>query len=384
MPMRRLSVYLFLTLLIGLGGWHWSHQAHSQPASTPTPTVPKVRQVSALARLEPADKVIKLQVAAARQSDRVLQWYAKEGERVSAGQLLVRLDGADRLQREVEVAQARVRQMESKLAQVLAGSKAGELERQRGEILRLESELARQKQLRHDEVRRLTTEELLHRRNYERFRQLYQQGACSALEVEQRQLTWNAAQRLLEQAQGELRRSQDTLQAQLVSARGEFSRIAEVRPSDVAAAEADVIQAQSEVHRAQAHLRECRILSPQSGTILRIHSRAGERIASSGLAELAETSAMVAIAEVYQNDLGRLRLQQPCRLLTPALNKPLTGKVVRLGQQVQRQNIFSEQPGEQFDQRVVEVRIALDGPSSLLAANWTHLQVQALFEGPPE
>lgn len=344
----------------------------------------KVRQVSALARLEPSSKVIKLQVAAARQSDRIVQWYAKEGERVSSGQLLVRLDGADRLQLEVEVAQARVRQMESKLGQVLAGSKEGELERQRGEILRLESELARQKQLRHDEVRRLTTEELLQRRNYERFCQLYQQGACSALEVEQRQLTWNAAQRLLEQAQGELRRSQDTLQAQLVSARGELSRIAEVRPSDVAAAEADVIQAQSEVHRAQAHLQECQIRAPQAGTILRIHSRAGERISSSGLAELAETSNMVAIAEVYQNDLGRLRLQQPCRLLTPALDRPLTGKVVRLGQQVQRQNIFSEQPGEQFDQRVVEVRIALDAPSSLLAANWTNLQVQALFEVPPE
>lgn len=347
---------------------------------TPSPTPAAVTKVAALARLEPAGKVVKLQVPAARQQDRVLRWLAQEGQAVQRGQLLVELDGAARQQQEVNVAQARLQQSRARLQQVLAGAKHGEVERQQGELQRLDVERKRQREMRQDEFERWRTEEDLTRRNYERFRSLYQQGAASALDLEQRQLAWNTARRQLETARSELRRSQDALQAQIVSARGELERIEEVRPSDVAAAQAEVEASAAELERARVLLQECRIHAPQTGTLLRIHTRAGERISANGLAELAETNQMVAVAEVYQGDLGRLRLQQPCRLVSNAFDHPLRGRVLRLGQQVQRQNIFSEQPGEQFDQRVVEVRVALDPDSNKLARGWTNLQLQAVFE----
>jgi HlyD family secretion protein len=148
----------------------------------------------------------------------------------------------------------------------------------------------------------------------------------------------------------------------------------------VSAAQAEVDAAQAEIRRAQVALDECQILSPISGTLLKIQTRVGERISSNGLAEVGGTGQMVAIAEVYQNDLGRLRKAQNCKLLSPALGEPLQGTVERFGGQVVRQNIFSETPGEQFDQRVVEVRIALDERSSQRASSWTNLQLQALFE----
>jgi len=355
----------------------------SQPGaqtSTPTATPAPVKAVAALARLEPAGKVVNLQVPAARQQDRVQRWHASEGEAVRRGQLLVELDGAPRLDQEVQVAQARLQQSRARLQQVLAGAKRGEVERQQGEIQRLSLERQRQSEIRRDEFERWRTEEDLTRKNYERFRFLYQQGAASALDVEQRQLAWNTARRQLETARSELRRSQETLQAQLSSARGELNRIEEVRPSDVSAAQAEVDASAAEVERARVLLKECRIRAPQNGTLLRIHCRAGERVSSKGLAELAETGQMVAVAEVYQGDVPRLRLQQACLLTSNALTRPLHGRVQRVSQQVQRQNIFSEQPGEQFDQRVVEVRVALDGPSNKLARGWTHLQLQAVFE----
>lgn len=381
MQPNRISTLFLALVCLGAGIWHFRGRAHSQPAPTPTPRVSlTLTQVSALARLEPAGKVVHLQVPAPRQMDRVERWHAQEGDRVSRGQLLVELDGVLRLSRELEVSRARVLQFEARLAQVQAGSKLGEVQRQQGEIRRLEAELGSQVRIRRDELARLATEESLARKNYDRFRQLYQQGACSALELEQRELSWNQARRLWEQARGELERSQSTLRAQLESARGELSRIQEVRPSDVQAALADIEQARSEVERARVALEECRIHAPQAGSLLRIHTRAGERIASQGLADLAETDSMVAVAEVYQNDVQRLRLGQSCRIVSAALPEALQGKVMRLGQLVQRQNIFSEQPGEQFDQRVVEVRIALEPQSSRLAANWTHLQVQAVFD----
>lgn len=354
----------------------------SQPSSkpTPTPTPVAVTKVSALARLEPAGKVVKLQVPAARQQDRVLRWYFQEGQSVQRGQLLVELDGASRQQQEVNVAQARLQQSRARLQQVLAGAKRGEIERQQGELQRLAVERQRQNELRRDEYERWRTEADLTKRNYERFRSLYQQGAASALDLEQRQLAWNQVRRQLETARTELRRSQDTLQAQILSARGELDRIEEVRPSDVAAAQAEVEASAAELERARVVLEEFRIHAPQNGTLLRVHTRAGERISSNGLAELAETNQMVAVAEVYQGDLGRLRLQQPCQLSSNAFEHPLRGRVLRLGQQVQRQNIFSEQPGEQFDQRVVEVRVALEPDSNKLARGWTNLQLQAVFE----
>lgn len=354
----------------------------SQPPGPPvaSPTPEPVRKVAALARLEPAGKVVKLQVPAARQQDRVLRWYFQEGQSLQRGQLLVELDGASRQQQEVKVSQARLEQSRARLQQVLAGAKRGEVERQQGELQRLAVERQRQKEIRQDEFERWRTEEDLNRRNYERFRVLYQQGAASALDLEQRQLAWNSARRQLETARTELRRSQDTLQAQILSARGELARIEEVRPSDVAAAQAEVEASAAELDRARVVLGEFRIHAPQSGTLLRVHTRAGERISANGLAELAETAQMVAVAEVYQGDLGRLRLRQSCQLVSNALDRPLRGQVQRLGQQVQRQNIFSEQPGEQFDQRVVEVRVALDPDSNKRARGWTHLQLQAVFE----
>lgn len=354
----------------------------SQPTAppVPSPTAAPIRKVAALARLEPAAKVVKLQVPAARQQDRVLRWYFQEGQSVERGQLLVELDGAARQQQEVNVAQARLEQSRARLQQVLAGAKSGEVERQQGELQRLALERQHQKETRQDEFERWRTEEQLTRRNYERFRVLYQQGAASAVDLEQRQLAWNTARRQLEAARNELRRSQDTLQAQIQSARGELDRIQEIRPSDVSAAQAEVEASAAEVERARVVLEEFRIHAPQSGTLLRVHTRAGERISSNGLAELAETSQMVAVAEVYQGDLGRLRLQQPCQLVSNAFDHPLRGRIQRMGQQVQRQNIFSEQPGEQFDQRVVEVRVALDPDSNKLARSWTNLQLQAVFE----
>ncbi|MFN8605982.1 MAG: HlyD family efflux transporter periplasmic adaptor subunit [Vulcanimicrobiota bacterium] len=354
----------------------------SQPSasSAPSPTATPMARVAALARLEPASKVIKLQVPAGRQQDRVLRWYFQEGQSVRRGQLLVELDGAARQQQEVIVSEARLQQSRARLQQVLAGAKSGEVERQRGELQRLSMERQRQKELRQDELERWRMEAELTQRNYERFRVLYQQGAASALDLEQRQLAWNTARRQLETARNELRRSQDTLQAQIDSAQGELDRIQEVRPSDVNAAQAEVEASAAEVERARVVLEEFRIHAPQSGTLLRVHTREGERISSNGLAELAETAQMVAVAEVYQGDLARLRLQQPCQLVSNAFKHPLHGRIQRLGQQVQRQNIFSEQPGEQFDQRVVEVRVALDPESNKLARSWTNLQLQAVFE----
>lgn len=385
MHLRTLTAFSLGSLLV-LSIWHYRQVAHSQPSGGPsaTPTVaalPAPQAVAALARLQPADEVVQLQAPAARQQDRIARWFVAEGQVVEVGQLLARTDGARRLDQEVELARARVRLAESRLGQVLAGPKSGEVQRQSGELRRLEAELRRQRGIQQASISRWATEEDLLGKNYARFQELYRQGACSALELEQRQLAWESARRQHQQVQAEWLRLQDTLRAQLDSARGELERIREVRPSDVATARAEVEQAQAELRRAEVEREECEIRSPLPGRVLKIHARRGERIdAEKGLAELTGGLQMVAVAEVYQDDVQRLQPQQRCTLTSPALPSPLQGRIERLGQRVQRQHVFGDEPGEKFDQRVVEVRVMLDRPSNKLAADWTHLQLQARFE----
>ncbi|MEH2246171.1 hypothetical protein [Nostoc sp.] len=43
--------------------------------------------------------------------------------------------------------------------------------------------------------------------------------------------------------------------------------------------------------------------APIAGQIIKIHTRVGEKISTSGIANLAQTDQMMAVAEVYQTDI---------------------------------------------------------------------------------
>ncbi|WP_234016998.1 biotin/lipoyl-binding protein [Nostoc sp. 'Lobaria pulmonaria (5183) cyanobiont'] len=48
----------------------------------------------------------------------------------------------------------------------------------------------------------------------------------------------------------------------------------------------------------------------KAGQIIKIHTRVGEKISDSGIADLAQTDQMMAVAEVYQIDIGKVKLGQ--------------------------------------------------------------------------
>jgi HlyD family secretion protein len=48
--------------------------------------------------------------------------------------------------------------------------------------------------------------------------------------------------------------------------------------------------------------------------VLQIHARPGERVGPEGIVELADTSVMYAVAEVYETDVGRVRIGQRARI----------------------------------------------------------------------
>jgi HlyD family secretion protein len=63
-----------------------------------------------------------------------------------------------------------------------------------------------------------------------------------------------------------------------------------------------------------------------------------------------------------------------------AFSGELPGTVKEIGLKVSKQNVFSNQPGENLDSRVVEVKIHLNPEASKKVAGLTNLQVQVAIQ----
>ncbi|MDJ0596799.1 MAG: ABC exporter membrane fusion protein [Pleurocapsa sp. MO_226.B13] len=365
-----------------------SEQLEADKLSPILETATILKKVTALGRLEPESEVINLFAPLALNGDRIAQLLVKRGDRVEAGQIVATLASRDRLQTALEEAQQEVKVARSKLAQVKAGAKTGEITAQQKRITQLEAELQGQIKAQKATINRWQSEVRTAKAEYDRYQSLYQDGAISASERDSKRLAWETAQAQLEEALATENRTITTLEAQIASAKATLDRIAEVRPVDVETAQAEVERAIATVKKAETELAQAYVRTPIAGQILKIHTHPGETIDEEhGIAELGQTEQMVVVAEVYQTDIDRVSLGQTALVTSEALSEELQGTVSEIGLQVTRQNVFSNQPGENLDRRVVEVEIRLTPEDSQKVADLTNLQVQTAIllggENPP-
>ena len=399
---------------IGLSQWNRATAEQQAQSSTPGPVVRS--GVTALGRLEPESEVVRLAAPLALDGDRVSELRVREGDQVRAGQVVALLASETVLAAEYNEANRQVQVAEARLAQVKAGAKTGDINSQRAAVNRVQAEwqgntdaqraqLSRlraqwQGQLAQQSaaVRRLEAELANAQSEYRRYEALYQEGAESASRYDAKRLSVETLFRQLQEARAELNRldrtgRQEVQEATAVLSRVEragqqqwqeakstLSSVAEVRTVDVRTALAEVAAARAARDRAAAALERAYLRAPSDGQILKIHARAGEKIGDSGLLDLAQTDRMVAVAEVYQTDVGLVRVGQPATIVGQAVQGSLRGTVTQVGLQVLQQNVFSNQPGENLDRRVVEVRILLDPASTARVRSLTNLQVEVSIE----
>lgn len=399
---------------IGLSQWNRATAEQQAQSSTPGPVVRS--GVTALGRLEPESEVVRLAAPLALDGDRVSELRVREGDQVRAGQVVALLASETVLAAEYNEANRQVQVAEARLAQVKAGAKTGDINSQRAAVNRVQAEwqgntdaqraqLSRlraqwQGQLAQQSaaVRRLEAELANAQSEYRRYEALYQEGAESASRYDSKRLSVETLFRQLQEARAELNRldrtgRQEVQEATAVLSRVEragqqqwqeakstLSSVAEVRTVDVRTALAEVAAARAARDRAAAALERAYLRAPSDGQILKIHARAGEKIGDSGLLDLAQTDRMVAVAEVYQTDVGLVRVGQPATIVGQAVQGSLRGTVTQVGLQVLQQNVFSNQPGENLDRRVVEVRILLDPASTARVRSFTNLQVEVSIE----
>ncbi|NJK59053.1 MAG: HlyD family efflux transporter periplasmic adaptor subunit [Oscillatoriales cyanobacterium SM2_1_8] len=138
----------------------------------------------------------------------------------------------------------------------------------------------------------------------------------------------------------------------------------------------EVESAMAALQRAEVGLAQAYIRAPKAGQVLAVPTRVGEKIGDNGIVELGATDRMVAVLEVYQTDVGRVRVGQPATVVGQAFAGEVRGVVSEVGLQVRSQEVASNEPGENLDRRVVRVKVRLDADGSRRVAALTNLQIQ--------
>jgi HlyD family secretion protein len=419
-PSQKPLIILGAAIILGIGGLQGYRILHSQGENTKKTqvsqiTIPQIKTVTALGRLEPQGEVIKLAAPTSSQGSRVEQLLVKEGDKIKAGQAIAILDNLPRLQAAYQEAQAAVKIAQVNLEKVKQGAKTGEIEAQKAEIDRIEAQKLGDVTAQREAVARLEAQwqgetaaqratinrlqaELKNAQvELQRYQQLYRDGAISQSLFDSKNLTVDTITQQLSEARANLNRIDSTgrkqineaktalnrIQAtgskQVTSAKATLDKIAEVRPVDVAAAKAELSRAIASEKQAKANLDQAYVKSTQDGVIFDIYTRAGEVVSNDGIVEIGQANQMYAVVEVYQSDISKIRTQQKVKISSVSLPEELQGTVETIGWKVQRQNVINSDPSENIDSRVVEVHVKLDQESSNKAAKFTNLQVKAVF-----
>lgn len=367
------------TITVGITYYGISQFVVEKPAEV-VQTAPTIESIVALGRLEPATEVTKLSVPATLNNDRIAQLLVKRGDRIAANQVIAILDSRDRISSTLLEAKQQVNVAQAELAQVKAGAKRGEINAQRAEIVRLQAQLAGETERQQASLASLEAEVNNTRAEYNRYQLLYKEGAISASLFDEKRLALQKAQAQFNEGQVNKSQTANTLRAQIEAAEANLNSIAEVRPADIQAAQAKVESANSTVKRAEADLRQTEVKSPYTGQVLEIYAKPGEVVDSRGIADLGQTSQMQVVAEIDQSDIKKIQIGQKVTITGESFSGELQGLVEEIGLQVSKQEIFTNEPGENLDERVIKVRIGINIKDSDRVSGLTNLQVQVTIQ----
>jgi HlyD family secretion protein len=446
-------------MLILPAGFHYAGMLAQKPptpnttadgkTATTAPTV--VNAVTALGRLEPIGEVIKVSAPTSQGGSSIVEKLAvKEGDKVQRGQIIAILDNRNKLESALMRAIEEVKVAQANLARVKAGAKSGEIDAQRAQIARWESQLrgdaatyqatkarleaqlkwetaaqagkirvltaqlAGEKPTQAATIRRIKAQLKNAELEYRRFQQLYAENAIAATSVDAKRLAVDTVRQQLAEAESRYQQTVAMLNQQILEnqatknklettttqqiaeakanydktlatttqqiqeAKATLNKISEVRPVDVQQAQAELARAQAAARQAKAELDQAFIKSPLAGEVLKIHARQGEVPESAkGIAELGQTSQMVAVAEVYESDISKVRVGQTAAISSEAgaFAQPVKGTVSQVGMQIGKQDVLSTDPAANSDSRVVEVKVAIDPTDSRTVASLTNSKV---------
>lgn len=339
------------------------------------------RPVVALGWLEPAGGVIEV---SGTPGDGVETLLAAEGSVVAAGEPLVHLHSRRLIELEVASIESQITEAEARLAaeKGLADARiaTARLAVEKVELQSLDAKSLQKK------IALLESNLELARKDYRRLEKL-PEDLVSRQELERQKLLVRQSQGELDAAGADLEKLNRTREFSRRAARADFDAATAGKQQVIASIPIESLGRQLEM--ARLRLSETEILAPVSGTILRVFMEPGETIGRTPILQMADLERMVAVAELYETDLKRIRIGQRAVVTSAVFDSPydkegLPAKVTRIGKLITTPELKSLDPFARADRHVVAVRVELDEQGSRQASNLSNLQVDVVFEPPDD
>lgn len=321
-----LFLVLLAPLLVVSGRWRWSR--------LPVDDTPPKRELAVvcLGRVDSLRPVCALDVTI---PGRVAEVFVSEGQEVQRGTPLLRLDD--------ESYRLRVQEAEALLA-----------------AARLEREAAEQE--RRSWPHRLAAQQAVVAAARQRY-QTAQQLREEKLKAGKFQVV-SSAELLL--ADSEVQQSRQLWEAE----EARWREMQSVDPSlKVRLAETRCRSAEVAVQQAEKAVRDCVLLAPADGVVLRVHVHAGETVAPGGVQPAVlfrPAGPLVVRAELEQEFIGRVREGMPASIEDDArVDSPVwNGQVLQVARWISRKRFAPSEPGEWNDSRAAECVISIAGDTS--------------------
>jgi HlyD family secretion protein len=337
------------------------------PATNATSTKEQARAISALGRLEPQGEVIKVASPSALGTSRIVKLMVKEGDIVKQGQVIAILDSYDRSVAALLQAQSQAQESERNLAKIRAGAKGGDIAAQVGNVNAAKANI----NAIGVNAERIKAELDIAEREYNRFLQLRNDGAVSDSTLDAYRLKAVTLAGQLEQTKQQIQQAQFNL----TQSEGLLNSVSEVRPTDIQFAEAQLQTAIVTIKKAEVDLDLAQVRAPIDGQVLKVNSKIGEVVSqTNGVIDLGNTNQMYVVAEIYETDIGKIKVGQKAVIQSEAFEGEITGKVDRIGLRIAKNDVLGTDPAAKTDVRIIEVKIKLD--DSKKVSGLTNLQVR--------
>ena len=289
---------------------------------------------------------------APKTSGKILEITVREGDSVTAGQVIARLDDAQiRAQEQAARAalldaqakalsaseQIRVLQEQLHENQLQTGQSktdaAGRVRQAQADLTASEADLAQQQaalklaEFNRDAYMRLAKTGAVSE----------QQGLQAEAAADQQQAAVLAAQRRVESARGAVTTSQamlDNPKIRDAHVAGTERQIIQ-QQAEVAAAKAQTEQAKAQLAEAEANRSDLTVVAPFTGTVITRASEPGEVVqAGTAIITLLDLSKVYLRGFIPEGEIGKVKIGQPCHVfLDSSANQPLDAYVLRIDPQ---------------------------------------------------